>query len=258
MTLTVSAGPGTGSVPATAGLPRDEASEKLEAAGFEVRVETVNSASVEEGLVIHSEPAGGKTATHGSTSPCSSPPGRSWSRSRSWSAPSAASRCSRSAAAASSRASPKKESSAPVGEVIRQSPSAGSEVEPGSTVAIVVSAGKQEAKVPNVIGKLRSEAVEALRAAGLRPTVEEEETEVPSKVGRADRPVPAARLGGRTGLQRDDRRRQAGAARSVRKKKNREGRGPLRRPLLRARRLAALGRLGGGAACATPGTRRSR
>jgi serine/threonine-protein kinase len=72
-----------------------------------------------------------------------------------------------------------------VGEVISQSPSAGSEVEAGATVAIVVSAGKEQAEVPNVIGKLRAEAVQAVRDAGLKPTVEEEETEVSGKVGRA-------------------------------------------------------------------------
>jgi serine/threonine-protein kinase len=77
------------------------------------------------------------------------------------------------------------ESSSPAGEVISQSPSAGSEVEAGSTVGIVVSAGKQQAQVPNVIGKLRAEAVQAVRDAGLEPTVEEEETEVAGKVGRA-------------------------------------------------------------------------
>jgi serine/threonine-protein kinase len=77
------------------------------------------------------------------------------------------------------------ESDSPTGEVISQSPSAGSEVEAGSTVAIVVSSGKKQAKVPNVIGKLRSEAVQAVRDAGLEPTVEEEETEVGGKVGRA-------------------------------------------------------------------------
>jgi serine/threonine-protein kinase len=69
--------------------------------------------------------------------------------------------------------------------VVSQSPSAGSEVEAGATVAIVVSSGKQQAKVPNVIGKLRSEAVQAVREAGLSPTVEEEETEVTGKIGRA-------------------------------------------------------------------------
>ncbi len=77
------------------------------------------------------------------------------------------------------------ESSSAPGEVVSQSPSAGSEVEAGATVAIVVSSGKQQAEVPNVIGKLRSEAVQAVREAGLEPTVEEEETEVAGKVGRA-------------------------------------------------------------------------
>jgi len=69
--------------------------------------------------------------------------------------------------------------------VISQSPSAGSEIEPGATVTIVVSGGEAQAKVPNVIGKLRSEAVQAIREAGLSPTVEEEETEIFGKVGRA-------------------------------------------------------------------------
>jgi beta-lactam-binding protein with PASTA domain len=63
-------------------------------------------------------------------------------------------------------------------------------------VTIVVAKGRQQAKVPNVIGKLRSEAVQAVREAGLRPTVEEEETEVPSKVGRATDqfPPPGSRV----------------------------------------------------------------
>jgi beta-lactam-binding protein with PASTA domain len=44
-----------------------------------------------------------------------------------------------------------------------------------------------------VIGKLRGEAVEAVRAAGLTPRVEEEETEVPSQVGRALNQFPPPR-----------------------------------------------------------------
>ena len=47
--LTVSSGPGTSTVPGTAKLPVDEAKEKLEAAGFEVKVENQPSSSVEEG-----------------------------------------------------------------------------------------------------------------------------------------------------------------------------------------------------------------
>jgi serine/threonine-protein kinase len=185
VTLTVSAGPGSGDVPATAGLPREEASEKLEDAGFGVRVETVNSDSVEEGLVIHSEPSAGKTATHGSDVTLFVSAGPKLAK-----VPVLVG-TQRSVAVQQIRGRglqpsvSEEESSSPAGEVIRQSPSAGSEVEPGSSVAIVVSAGKQQAKVPNVIGKLRAEAVQAVREAGLSPTVEEEETEVAGKVGRA-------------------------------------------------------------------------
>jgi eukaryotic-like serine/threonine-protein kinase len=82
------------------------------------------------------------------------------------------------------------ESSAPAGEVVRQSPSAGSELPRGATVTIVVSEGTEQAKVPNVIGKERSQAVEALRAAGLDPEVTEQPTEVPSQIGRVTDQFP--------------------------------------------------------------------
>jgi serine/threonine-protein kinase len=185
VTLTVSAGPGSGKVPATAGLTREEASEKLEAAGFDVSTQTVNSSGVEEGLVIHSEPSAGETATHGSavTLVVSAGPKLAKVPVLVGSQRRLAVQQIRGRGLAPSVS--EEESDSPAGEVISQSPSAGAEVEPGSTVTITVSAGKKQAKVPNVIGKLRAEAVQALRDAGLSPTVEEEETEVPSQVGRA-------------------------------------------------------------------------
>ena len=67
VTLTVSVGPGSSSVPSVAGESEEEATKKLEAAGFEVSVERENSSEVEEGLVIQSEPNGGEAATNGST-----------------------------------------------------------------------------------------------------------------------------------------------------------------------------------------------
>jgi eukaryotic-like serine/threonine-protein kinase len=190
VTLTVSNGPGSSKVPPAAGLTQEEATEKLEAAGFGVKVESVNSAAVEAGLVVHSEPSAGTTITNGSdvTLFVSAGPklikvpvlvgsqrrlavqqirGRGLTPSVS-----------------------EEESSTPAGEVTSQSPSAGSEVEAGSAVSIVVSSGKEQAKVPNVIGKLRAEAVQAVRDAGLNPTVEEEETEVTGKVGRATDQFP--------------------------------------------------------------------
>jgi serine/threonine-protein kinase len=57
-------------------------------------------------------------------------------------------------------------------------------------VAIVVSKGERQAKVPNVIGRERREAVEALREAGLAPAVREQPTEVPQQVGRVTDQFP--------------------------------------------------------------------
>ncbi len=182
--LTYSAGPGQGRVPGTAGLSREEATETLEEAGFEVEVETVNSDSVEEGLVIHSDPSGGSTVTNGSTVTIVV------SRGPKLTTVPVLVGTQRSVAVQQIRGRglepivEEEEGDSPAGEVIRQTPSAGTTVSPGSPVTIVVSKGKQQARVPNVIGKARSEAVQAIRAEGLVPVVEEEETEVTGKVGR--------------------------------------------------------------------------
>jgi serine/threonine-protein kinase len=185
VTLTVSSGPGIGKVPATAGIGRDEAAEKVEAAGFGVKVKTVNSSAVEEGLVIHSEPSAGESATNGTdvTLFVSAGPKLAKVPVLVGSQRRLAVQQIRGRGLLPSVS--EEESGTAAGEVISQSPSAGSEVDPGSTVAIVVSAGKRQAKVPNVIGKLRPEAVQAVRDAGLEPSVEEEETAVQGKIGRA-------------------------------------------------------------------------
>ncbi len=182
--LTVSAGPGTAKVPSTAGLTTEEAKEELEDAGFKARIETVNSENVEEGLVINSQPSGGSTATKGTEVLL-----------RVSSGPKLATvpvlvGTQRSVAVQQIRGrgfTPSVEeaqSSSPAGQVIRQAPSAGSRLPAGSSVSIVVSEGEEQTTAPNVIGKLRAEAVEMMRAAGLKPVVEEVETEIPSQVGR--------------------------------------------------------------------------
>jgi eukaryotic-like serine/threonine-protein kinase len=53
------------------------------------------------------------------------------------------------------------------GRVISQSPRPGSELQPGSTVSIVVSLGPPEFPMPNVVGMARDAAVAELRALGL-------------------------------------------------------------------------------------------
>ncbi|HYC80655.1 MAG TPA: PASTA domain-containing protein [Solirubrobacterales bacterium] len=194
--LTVSIGPGQSVVPGTAGEAQEAATEKLEAAGFEVAVEGQNSSAVDEGLVIHQSPGGGQSATNGSTVTIFVSRGPKLVK-----VPVLVG-SNRRTAVQEIRArglvpevGEEETGSAPAGEVLDQSPSAGQRVEPGATVAITVARAEQKAKVPNVIGRERREAVEAIRAAGLAPFVEEEETEVESQIGRVldQFPTPGSR-----------------------------------------------------------------
>ncbi len=183
--LTVSSGPGSAKVPGgLAGLSQDEAVEAVEEAGFDAKIERANSDRVEAGTVIRSEPSAGTVATRGSAVVLVVSKGQKLIK-----VPVLVG-TQRSVAVQQIRGrgfSPgveEEESAKPAGEVIRQSPSAGTELPRGSSVSIVVSKGVKQTKVPSVIGEERGEAVEALRAAGLEPTVQEEETEVPQQIGR--------------------------------------------------------------------------
>jgi beta-lactam-binding protein with PASTA domain/predicted Ser/Thr protein kinase len=190
VTLTVSAGPGSAKVPSTAGLPVAEAEEKLEGAGFDTRAESVHSKDVEEGLVIESEPSDGETETKGTEVVLRVSSGPKLAK-----VPVLVG-SQRSLAVQQIRGRgfvpsvEEVEDSTAEGQVISQAPSAGSQLPPGSTVSITVSKGEEKATAPNVIGKERAEAVEAVREAGLKPVVQEQETEVPSQVGRVTDQFP--------------------------------------------------------------------
>ncbi len=190
VTLTISIGPGEGAVPRVNGLSQAEATKKLEAAEFEVASEKINSANVEEGDVVKSEPGGGSVATHGSTVMIFISTGPKLVK-----VPVLVDKQRRLAveeirARGLTPEVGEEESGQPVGRVLRQSPSAGQELEPGSTVQIVVSSGRETKKMPGVVGQERREAVEAVRAAGLTPQVEEEETRNEEKIGLVTRQSP--------------------------------------------------------------------
>jgi serine/threonine-protein kinase len=190
VTLTVSSGPGSAKVPSTAGSASTAAEEKLEEAGFKAKLESVHSKDVEEGLVLKSEPSGGETATKGSTVVLKVSSGPKLAK-----VPVVVG-SQRSLAVQQIRGRgfvpsvEEVESKQPEGQVIRQAPSAGSQLPPGSTVSITVSKGEEKATAPNLIGKERAEAVEMVREAGLKPVVQEQETEVPSQVGRVTDQFP--------------------------------------------------------------------
>jgi serine/threonine protein kinase len=191
VTLTVSIGPGEGAVPRVNGLSRGEAEKKLEAAEFEVVAENVNSKNVEEGAVVKTEPAGGSVATHGSTVTLLISTGPKLVK-----VPVLVDKQRRLAvqeirARGLTPEVSEEESNSPVGRVLRQSPSAGTELEPGATVEIAISSGRETKRMPGVVGAERREAVEAVRAAGLSPVVEEEETRNEAKIGLVTRQSPS-------------------------------------------------------------------
>ncbi len=189
--LTVSAGPGSTKVPGgLSGLSQEDAVAKLEEAGLVAQVRKVNSDRLEAGQVVRSEPSGGTTATRGSTVVLTVSKGQKLTKVPVLVGTQRSVAVQQIRSAGFTASVEEVESAKPVGEVIRQAPSAGSELPAGSTVAIVVSQGVRKAKVPNVIGSERAEAVEAVRAAGLEPSVQEEETEVPSQVGRVTDQFP--------------------------------------------------------------------
>jgi serine/threonine protein kinase/beta-lactam-binding protein with PASTA domain len=191
VTLTVSGGPGTGTVPTTANLSREEATEKLEAAKYEVAVENVHSSSVEAGKVIHSEPSAGSSATHGSTVTIFVSQGPKLVKVPVLTGAQRRVAVQRIRGRGLVAEVGEQESNSPVGQVLSQAPNAGQELEPGSTVQIVVSAGREKKKMPGVVGLERREAVEEVRAAGLTPVVQEEETRNEEKIGLVTRQSPS-------------------------------------------------------------------
>jgi beta-lactam-binding protein with PASTA domain/tRNA A-37 threonylcarbamoyl transferase component Bud32 len=74
----------------------------------------------------------------------------------------------------------KQESTQTKGQVIDQSPSAGTNVRRNSSVTVVVSSGPGKVVVPNVVGESREQATSDLRAAGLGPRVVRQTTNDPN------------------------------------------------------------------------------
>jgi eukaryotic-like serine/threonine-protein kinase len=191
VTLTISIGPGEGVVPPTAGLSAADATKKLEKESFEVATENVNSKTVEEGDVVYSEPKAGKTATHGSTVTIFVSAGPKLVK-----VPVLVNKQRRLAVqellarGLTPEVVEEETDSAEPGEVIKQEPSAGGEVEPGDAVAIVVAKAMAKVKVPGVVGIERRLAVEEVRSRGLFPSVIEEEIANEAKIGVVIRQTP--------------------------------------------------------------------
>jgi serine/threonine-protein kinase len=181
VTLSVSSGPGQGTVPDVVGQPEDEAKQELEDAGFLVRSKREASSEFDEGEVIRSSPSPGLRAKRGTTVTISVSSGP-----KLVTVPDVLNQTEDSARSELDAAGlvtdvDTEENDAPEGTVVSEDPGPGSRVEEGETVKIVVSEGPGDVSVPNVVGQSRSTATANLSAANLGVTIVTVDTEVKSE-----------------------------------------------------------------------------
>jgi beta-lactam-binding protein with PASTA domain len=185
--LTVSGGPGQVEIPDVTGQTREAAEQTLDEVGLGVAVETKKSSDTPSNSVIETNPPAGGSVRRGSqvTLTVSSGPGKV-------SVPPVVGETRNAAeqqlSAVGLVSSASEESSGrPAGEVLSQSPNAGTKVDPGSTVSLVVSSGPEpvtDVDVPNVVGLTRSDAVSNLQSLGLSPSVTQQTTDIQPQDGR--------------------------------------------------------------------------
>ncbi len=164
VTITVSSGLGKATVPDVRGQSVAAAKKALTARGFRNVTTREQFSSQDPGSVIGSDPSAGSLVSKSSLITLTVSRGQNRV-----SVPSVVGEQESTAqseiSAANLTAKTKQESSSdPVGQVLSQSPTGGSQVRPGSTVTIVVSSGV--VLVPNVVGETPDQARSDLRSSG--------------------------------------------------------------------------------------------
>jgi len=186
VTLTVSGGPGQTEVPDVTGLSQDDAEQQLEDAGFTSTVETKASSDVDSGLVIETDPAGGEMARRGSEVTVTVSTGAAQVKVPPVVGQTLNAAKQQLSAVGLDFSSSEEPSDRPAGEVIDQSPTAGTKVDPGTAVTLTVSSGPAETKVsvPPLVGLTQQDAESQLDSAGLVASVQTESTSIQPQDGR--------------------------------------------------------------------------
>jgi serine/threonine-protein kinase len=184
VTISVSSGPGQGTVPDVIDQPEQEAVDEIQDAGFEVKSKRRTSSDIDEGNVIRTTPSPGLRARQGSTVTIFVSNGPKLTT-----VPDVIG-LSEDAAVATIRDAGLvadtefEESDQPEGTVISEDPGPGSRIPEGDPVSIGISEGPGDVNVPNVVGQSQESAVSRLSALGLNVRVVEVETDSESEDGQ--------------------------------------------------------------------------
>src|SRR3954452_25605726 len=190
VSLAVSNGPGQGLVPDVKNLPRKNAIQALNDAGFRVAEDPQPSLTVPKGLAIKTSPPANKLVqknTEVRLFISSGPPQVQ--------VPSVVGQDKNVATGTlqdkgfNVTVQPVT-SNQPKDRVISQNPTAGTTVDKGSRVTLLASKGPEKITVPSVVGQAQADAVETLRGAGFKVTVVKQEstTATPGNVTRQSPP----------------------------------------------------------------------
>jgi serine/threonine-protein kinase len=168
LALVLTGGPAKVTVPSVAGLSESAASTKLRRAGLRPLSTSASSANVPSGQVISQTPAGGRKVAKGtrvSFSVSSGPGSAALPKVEGLSGAHAVARLRAAGFKPTTKTQPS--ATASQGIVIGTEPPAGTELQLGSAVSVLVSSGPLQVRVPNVVGQSRTAAEAALTNAGL-------------------------------------------------------------------------------------------
>ena len=183
VTLEVSGGPGDVLVPAVERLTEVQAVRELHKAGLEVTTDPEFSDKIKKGIAIRTVPPEGTEVTKGTRVRLLVSQGP-----EQVTVPDVTG-LTRESAEAKLRdeglevSAEEQESDVAEGDVISQNPTAGTRVSRGDTVTIVVSTGKPQVDVPDVVGMTEARATSRLASAGLSPVRQERTVTDPAQDG---------------------------------------------------------------------------
>ena len=194
VSIVVSSGPGSEALMSVDGLTAAQATSRLGKAGFKPTTTQQPSAKVAQGRVIGSEPPAGTELQVGSpvTVLVSSGPAQVRVPDVSGDSQSGAEAALTALGLAVGTVSQEVSTSQTAGNVLAQTPSAGSSVRTGTKVDLTLAKASDEVAVPKVVGESETQASAALGGAGFVPAVVTAPTKEESKVGAVLKQSPGA------------------------------------------------------------------
>jgi serine/threonine-protein kinase len=193
VTLTVSSGPPSESLPDVKGMTSAQAVKRLERAGLKPTTQSQSSATVPAGKVIATEPSAGTPLQAGSLVAVlvSSGPAEVQIPAVAGQSEAEAKASLRAAGLEPGSVTKAEAPGSEAGTVLAQSPAAGGSAPRGTPVNLTVARAPQEVAIPRVVGKSEAQAAGELGQAGFKPSSSSRTVTRPEEVGIVLQQSPA-------------------------------------------------------------------